>query len=208
MVLRLQKQDNNFLFFQIFKNMTRSLIFKKHRSTINRLTTKGIAQSLIILAVCLPGFSQVQAQETSGNCGAKGADVTWNLDLPKGVLTVSGTGAIMDYVSTPPPWKPYQTSITRVVIEDGVTGIGTSVFAGCGNLTFVIIPQSLEIEMIKGIGHNAFAYCKQLTSVINLSPTPQFLSKNVNQFDSVPLENAVLYVPPDPKQSTRKPLDG
>jgi hypothetical protein len=81
------------------------------------------------------------------------------------------------------------------VIEDGVTGIGTSAFAGCGNLTFVIIPQSLEVEMIEGIGRSAFANCKQLTSVINLSPTPQSLSKNVNQFDSVPLENAVLYVP-------------
>ena len=51
----------------------------------------------------------VNAQETSGSCGA---NATWEYD--NGTLTISGTGAMADYTDalTDNPWNAYRTSIT------------------------------------------------------------------------------------------------
>ena len=114
----------------------------------------------------------------SGNCGADGIqygaygkiiefgdNVTWMLDSD-GMLTISGTGEMARYSyngsngSTNAPWYNNRLTISSVVIEDGVIGIGNYAFFNCSNLTGVIIPNS-----ITSIGGCSFWGCG-LTEVI------------------------------------------
>ena len=98
----------------------------------------------------------VPIELTSGTCGP---NLTWN--LTDGILTISGTGEMTDF-SYPDygPWYSLSSSITSVVINDGVTSIGKSAFSGCTGLTSVTIGNS-----VTSIGESAFSGCTGLTSV-------------------------------------------
>ena len=77
---------------------------------------------------------------------------TWNIGssvltnvtatLENGTLTISGTGLMKNFgpkaSSMAAPWLSY--SITNVVIENGVTSIGSTAFEDCSDLISVIIP--------------------------------------------------------------------
>ena len=98
-----------------------------------------------------------------GYCGTTDheTDVVWVLSgtSPNYTLTISGTGAMADYGENNQPWKDYLSSITSVVIEDGVTSIGSNAFRK-SSLTSVTIPAS-----VTSIGSDAFMFCSNLTSV-------------------------------------------
>ena len=48
------------------------------------------------------------------------------------VLTISGTGSMQNYTSAnQTPWKSSLTSITELIVEEGVTHIGAYAFAQC-----------------------------------------------------------------------------
>ncbi|MBR4288738.1 MAG: leucine-rich repeat protein, partial [Clostridia bacterium] len=73
-------------------------------------------------------------------------------------LTISGNGPMGDYsYSTTAPWG---TSITKVIIEGGVTTIGNYAFYNCSSLTSVTIP-----DRVTAIKDSAFHYCADLASV-------------------------------------------
>lgn len=95
----------------------------------------------------------------SGTCGE---NLTW--DLTDGVLTISGTGTMngYDYVVGiyASPWCYQRSSITSVVISDGVTSIGNYAFLGCSSLSSVDIPNS-----VTSIREGAFQGCSDLTVV-------------------------------------------
>ncbi|MBE6990598.1 MAG: hypothetical protein E7426_07640, partial [Ruminococcaceae bacterium] len=81
----------------------------------------------------------------SGTCGAEDDNLTWTLD-DAGTLTVSGTGEMAGYhygINEPAPWGDYRDSITAVVIENGVTTIGSFAFGYCANLQSASIPDSV-----------------------------------------------------------------
>ena len=97
---------------------------------------------------------------SSGNCGDSGSNVTWLLD-DNGTLTISGSGKIEDYRSDiDQPWYSNRSDITSVVIEPGVTSIGSLAFYECSNLTSITIPSGLT-----SIGEQAFGNCTGLTSI-------------------------------------------
>lgn len=95
----------------------------------------------------------------NGSCGD---DLTWTLQ--KGKLVISGEGAMSDYEysnsATNSPWSTYRTSITDVIIENGVTSIGNYAFYDCTNLVNAELPSS-----ITSIGEEAFGGCDSLESV-------------------------------------------
>ncbi|MDD6642794.1 MAG: leucine-rich repeat protein, partial [Firmicutes bacterium] len=94
----------------------------------------------------------------NGTCGS---NVYWYL-CKDGTLVIGGTGDIDDRSGDIgiAPWYPRDTNVHSVVIEYGVTRIGSCAFYGCSNLTSVTIPES-----VTGIGSSAFSGCRSLTSV-------------------------------------------
>ena len=61
--------------------------------------------------------------------GMCGEDLYWSVDK-SGTLTVSGKGSIQY-----PGWSDYHDQIKKVIIDEGVSGIGNGVFFNCVNLT-------------------------------------------------------------------------
>ena len=96
------------------------------------------------LLAIIAGVGTLFAQ--SGTCGAEGDNLTW--DLTGGVLTVSGTGAMVDWTGVEdddPSWMPYRTSILSVVINEGVTGIGSRAFQHCLSFSGILhIPFEIQ----------------------------------------------------------------
>ena len=103
----------------------------------------------------------------SGECGTSGNNVAWTIN-DRGVLTISGQGAMQDYevktvngdIIITAPWYKYGKYISSVIIEVGVTSIGDSAFRGCGGLASVNIGNS-----VTSIGTAAFAFCTGLAGV-------------------------------------------
>jgi hypothetical protein len=140
------------------------------KKQIKRITAVAAAAALAIsftfpaelgLADLGVGGNAIAASaESSGNCGDSGSNVTWSLD-DNGTLTISGSGKIEDYRSDiDQPWYSNRSDITSVVIEPGVTSIGSLAFYKCSNLTSITIPSGLT-----SIGEMTFFNCSALTSV-------------------------------------------
>ena len=110
-------------------------------------------------------------------------NLTWKL-YEDGKLTISGKGTMKDYNSddNPSPASQKKDSVKKVVIEDGVTSIGTAAFSGCGLISITIPNSVTSIEntafsgcssltsitipdSVTSIGTGAFSYCKSLTSI-------------------------------------------
>ena len=100
----------------------------------------------------------------SGSCGN---NITWKLE--DGVLTISGTGHFLpDYYELPPeemyadpaPWYAIRQEVSRIVIKEGITSIGSWAFHGCENAESVSISGSVTV-----IQRGAFSGCGSLVSV-------------------------------------------
>ena len=113
------------------------------------LSVLMIITSVPLMAV--ESFAAVPVKSgTTGEC-------TWTLDSD-GVLTISGNGKMKDYSFN--ERKPWGTSITKVVIENGVTSIGNWAFENCFSLTSITI-----LDGVRYIGNCAFLCCTSLTSI-------------------------------------------
>ena len=122
-------------------------------------------------------------QYGQGTCGNSGDNVTWSYDASTKELTISGTGAMMyygltsDYLHSTAPWNHLDSELEHVVINDGVTSVGSYAFAMCGKLVSVSLPASVfEIDQAAfyttgltridiprttavTLGEYAFSYC-------------------------------------------------
>ena len=116
------------------------------------------------------------AEEDSGKDG----NITWRL-TKDGTLYISGQGDMPDYDWNKIPWRDF--SINKVVVQKGITSIGSFAFAYCRSLSSIKIPEgvtsigsgafedcsslsSIEIpEGVTSIGSIAFAYCRSLSSI-------------------------------------------
>ena len=115
--------------------------------------------AVLMIASLLPATALAVDIVDSGTCGAKGSNLTWRLDS-EGVLTISGSGDMHDYVFSGAPWYGSRSRVKSAVIAEGVTSIGDSAFYDCTSLTSVTIPGS-----VTSIGVQAFCNCRSLTSV-------------------------------------------
>ncbi len=131
-----------------------------------------------------------ESQETiaSGSCGDK---VTWSLDS-SGTLTLSGSGATWNFNSDYAGFYDYRDQIKSIVVESGITILGTNlfdhmtaagsvtlpdtltkiygyVFSYCGKLTSVTIPKN-----VSSIGNYAFNRCTSLTEIRFKGHAPSF----------------------------------
>ena len=125
---------------------------------------------LMLMALCVPAFAE---DDISG-------------EIRYGVLYVSGSGVI-----------PANLFIERkdfhgLVIEKGITGIGTNAFDGCDNLKTVSLPEGLEY-----IGDSAFEWCKGLRE-INIPDGVKSIGKRAfmkcGAFSEVKIPSTVSYI--------------
>ena len=92
------------------------------------------------------------------------ADFAWTLE--DGVLTITGTGDMPDWSRTEDmtegtaPWNDSRSSITTVIVEEGITSIGEFSFYHFDALTEVSLPESLT-----RIGQYAFHSCAALSEI-------------------------------------------
>ena len=106
---------------------------------------------------------------TIQQCGQQGSDVIWGYDPDSKTITISGTGLMMYYNSIQnenvwsngAPWKDFADEIEAVVVENGITYVGSNTFAHCPNISNVTLPT----DGIYEIGPGAFADCTSLTSI-------------------------------------------
>ncbi len=87
----------------------------------------------------------------------------WKL-TKSGTLTISGKGDMPDFNFGNPsisnrPWNDNIGSVQKIIIEDGVTSIGSNAFRKC-DVYSVSIPKS-----VKKIGDDAFRECRKISYV-------------------------------------------
>ncbi len=95
----------------------------------------------------------------TGDCGD---NVKYSLDSD-GVLTISGSGDMKNFNhNTASYTSPFRnnSSIKKVIIENGVTSVGKESFEYCSGITSVEIPNS-----VTDIGESAFSMCTGITSI-------------------------------------------
>ena len=108
---------------------------------------------LLLALLTVSAFAETQG----GECGT---GVTWSFDSETGTLTVSGTGAMTSFTKeTGGPWKGYDADIKTVVIENGVTEIGSYAFSSSAVETVVMA------DSVTSIKNNAFGGCVKLSSL-------------------------------------------
>ena len=111
--------------------------------------------------------------------------ISWTLN--NGVLVISGTGTMNNYASNGAPWYENRSSITSIIIENGVTSIGTHAFYNCTSLTNVTIPDS-----VTSIGNYAFANCTALTDIYYTSSETEWNAITIGTSDNS-LTNATIH---------------
>ncbi len=114
--------------------------------------------------------------------GACGTDLFWTLDNKTGILVISGTGAMNNYTSSSVPgWYSSRSSIKSVIIEEGVTSIGSYAFNGCSSLISITLPNS-----VTSIGEKAFNNCSSFKAV-HITDMDAWCSISFGTSDSNPL---------------------
>ena len=99
-----------------------------------------------------------------------GDGLTWSYD--KGVLTVSGAGAMYDYEEGGAPWYQYREEITTVIFTGGVTYVGANAFRDYDSLVAIDFGNAMHT-----IGERAFQSCGELT-VIHMPASFKRFSKS------------------------------
>lgn len=119
-----------------------------------RMISAGLA--LCLLLSLLPMEVWAAEKPTSGDWGT----LTWSFNEDARTLTISGSGEIPDVdQSAPRPFDGYGYYIDRIVIEDGVTGIGKSAFSG-DDFSSISIPDT-----VVSVGDKAFYNCNAYTDI-------------------------------------------
>ena len=110
--------------------------------------------ALLMTAALLPAGFVSFAWDDVEDDDKCGENLTWSLD--DGVLTISGTGDMTDFMFG----GPWGYSPTAVVIEEGVTSIGECAFYQNSWIESIRLPSTLA-----SIGEDAFYKCYSLESI-------------------------------------------
>lgn len=122
---------------------------------------KNINQKLALMLLLIFTFPLI------GNIGVSAISNTYDkpcgdhatYDYEDDVLTISGTGEMYDYSDIDDsPWS--KTIYKKIVVEEGITRIGTNAFADMDSVTEISLPSTL-----KEIGANAFWDMDSVTEI-------------------------------------------
>ncbi len=146
--------------------MQRKIIKETNNIDLKRKMLRILSAFVVIVAILV--FSPITARAagrrtptpTTGNCGAKGDNVTYSYDEEKQILTISGSGKMKDYDYD--DLSPFCNlgSLAHVEIESGVESVGAYAFYSCYNLEDVRIADT-----VTSVGEHAFYFCQKLSKV-------------------------------------------
>ena len=109
------------------------------------------------------------AEDPEWSCGANASNiVTAHFNSASGTLTFSGEGAMENYQTMHfvAPWKKVSNQIKKIVIENGVTSIGSNAFYQCSDMQATL--DLSDAKALTSIGNNAFYGCKKLTGSLEI----------------------------------------
>jgi len=167
-------------------------------------------KAYIIFLMCIFCCS-IYGEIYTGKCGE---NATWSFDFDKEVLTISGVGEMYDYESRDDtPWRSYSWKIGKIVIEDGITSVGSYAFNVMSHCTSVTLGESIVSihdyafyyskyfkqltipDKVKTIGKYAFMQCEGIETLyvgegVNSVEKNAFLGvKNLKEVHIKSLEN-------------------
>lgn len=96
----------------------------------------------------------------AGYSGTCGDGVKWSLNTSSGILSITGSGNMDDYIWEKAPFYSYRMYIKTIYIYNNILNIGDGAFSECENLTEVYISDGVQ-----KIGNCAFSFCKSLKSI-------------------------------------------
>lgn len=93
--------------------------------------------------------------------GTFGDGFSWTYWEERTLLEINGSGPMPDWIgSYNTPWRMYQSSLTKVILDPKITTIGNYAFRDCSKLTEVDLPDGITV-----IGNYAFGGCSKLTEI-------------------------------------------
>ena len=128
-------------------------------------------------------FSSVPVVAHAAGSGKCGANVNFSYNSSTKKLTISGTGAMWNFIEDDPGWYDYRAEIRSVEVGTGVTKIGDYAFAYCENVTAVSFAGS-----VTNIGEYAFSYCSSLQNITlpaALTTIGQYAFENCSALKSI-----------------------
>ena len=116
--------------------------------------TKRITAIILSALMTVSAFSTLSVSAATVDSNAPVAladfqsqnDIKWNIDL-NGTLHISGSGIINEdessYDEEGIPWYEDRNRIKKVIVGEGITGVGNYAFWDCCNLESIEIPESV-----------------------------------------------------------------
>lgn len=129
--------------------------------TFKGWATNSSASSGVIGTYCPHSNETLYATwEKSGLASGTWGDLSWMIGND-GCLTITGNGTMkyLGYGSTD-AWLAYKDSITKIIINNGVTSVSEFAFGECSKLSSVALPSSMTT-----IGMGAFYECTNLKKI-------------------------------------------
>lgn len=140
-----------------------------HKNHRFGLLAAALLAGLLALAVCCAAAAEAR----SGEWG----EVHWELS-EAGVLTVSGAGIIDDFSlleseRAEQAWQAYMNDIHHVVVEEGITSVGSVAFYAYPNLQTMSLPSSMTY-----LDLSAYTSCPELAEISVAQGCAEYCSEN------------------------------
>ncbi|MGN0605273.1 MAG: leucine-rich repeat protein [Oscillospiraceae bacterium] len=153
-------------------------VIEIHEMAIGYNSSGEIADDFVI-----KGYSGTAAEQYAVDNGIEFIDLNntnqcgknseYSFDEETGVLTISGYGETFENFSLITIFDDIREKIKEVVIEDGITSIGCSMFTECTEMEKAIIPES-----VVSISRSAFADCTKLSDAEILSDNLEYIAED------------------------------
>ena len=144
-----------------------------------RKTARNVIIGFVLYVMVLTSITAIHPitvlASTNGTCGD---NVMWAYN--NGVLTISGTGNLSDFsYPSQAPWYPLNVNIISLIIEDGVTGLGSYAFYGYNSLKNIYIGSDVTSIQKSGLHKNS------LLNIEVSENNQQYSSMDGNLYDKV-----------------------
>lgn len=114
------------------------------------------AVCILTIQICILFFNGFKIYADDAVSGTLSSGVSWTIS--DSVMTFSGNGEMGDIRYQ--PYSSYSSTVTSVIINDGITSVGYGAFSNFAKLKSVTLPNSVEY-----IDMNAFSYCYNLVDI-------------------------------------------